>query len=553
MELLRWRAAKIGDKRGFTYVEDGERKETHLTYSELDVRARMVAAQLQQIAHARHGERAILLYPPGLDALPAFFGCQYAGVVAVPVIPPRPGQPPRDILAIAKDSQPRMLLTSTCMLPVAQTLAGMIPDIIVITTDTLELALADAWQPPQVNPDDLAFLHFTSGSTKAPRGIMFDHRRVLALLYTQAAIIQDNWATLVSWAPLYTGMGLFGGAIEPLQLGVQAVMMSPLDFSTKPARWLHLIARYPQVLSGGPNFCFQLLVDRVTPAECEGLDLSSWVLMHCGAEPIRERTLSAFAAKYAPYGLSADAFLTTYGLSEAMMSVSTRLGPVQALTLDRVEMEKRHVKRLAKGNPAGQLFVNCGKPYEGETVTIVNPDTLLPAGPDEIGEIWVSGPNILAGYWRQPAETEAVFGAHMADGSGPYLRTGDLGFVQDGGLYITGRAKDVIILHGRNIYALDIEQSAELAHPALQQAASAAFGITENDEEHLVLVMEVKASVSNPDMDEIAHAVRRAIAEDHQLPVHSVALVEANSIPRTTSGKVQRYKARESFLEQMAA
>lgn len=548
VEAIRENCLTKSDTKAFAYILDGEADEVQLTYGELDEKGRTIGAYLQQFT--RPGDRAILLYPPGLDTISALIGCLYAGVVVVPVIPPRPNQAPSDFLRIVAETTPSTILTTSLFLPFTQAIQPSIPGLKVLLTDQLDPQLAGEWRQPDLKDDSLAILHFTSGSTKNPRGIRFGHGNILRFLDASLAGIElpPKW-TIVSWLPYYTGMGLAGGALLPLLLGQYSVCFSPLDYTTKPIRWLRLMTRYQATYSGGPNFGYQFALDRITPAECAGLDLSNWEIAFAGSEPIRPALLKAFAEKFAPYGFKGH-FMTGYGLSESMLSGSKRLGPIISITVDRQALQQRKVVEIAPGQPEGLVLCSNGTLAESITLRIIDPDTLEDCGSDEIGEIWLQSSNFPSGYWNQPEETKVVFKNYLPDGTGPFLRTGDLGFLKDGELYIAGRLKDLIILNGRNYWAQDIEQVAEKAHTDLQAGSSAAFGITLNDEEKLVLALELKPGLANPDVEAISQKVRLAVAEEFQIPVHAVVLVAPNSIPRTSSGKVQRFQTRLSYLEQ---
>lgn len=553
-EAIRDQCLTRADSTAFTYVLDGESAEVHLTYRDLDIKGRAIAAQLQKFAQC--GDRAILLYPPGLDPLPAFIGCLYSGVVVVATIPPRPNQSTGDFFSLISETTPSVILTNAALAPFAQKLQLEVPGLQVILTDQIDTALAEAWRLPEITGDNLAMLHFTSGSTKKPRGIKFSHGNILRFIDSfiseapqRGLDLPETW-TIVSWLPYYTGLGLAAGALAPLLLGQSSVVFSPLDFTAKPVRWLQLMSRYRADYSGGPNFGYQFAVDRITPEECTGLDLSNWKMAYAGSEPIRPNLLKDFTRKFAPYGFKAQ-FVTGYGLSESMLSGASHIGSVFSLTVDRKALEQGKVVEVNSGQPEGLVLCSNGIFAKNITGRIIDPATFGDCAPGTIGEIWLKGSNFPSGYWNHPDETKTVFENYLPDGSGPYLRTGDLGFMKDGELYIAGRLKDLIIIHGRNYWAQDIEQVAEKAHPALQAGGSAAFGITLQEEEKLVVAVEIKPGLTTPDVEEISQKVRLAIAEEFQIPVHAVVLVAPNSIPRTSSGKVQRYQARLSYLEQV--
>jgi amino acid adenylation domain-containing protein len=538
--LLRARAAERPHQVAFTFLADGEVEAERLTYAGLEARARAVAAALRESVPP--GERALLLFPPGLDFIAAFFGCLYAGVVAVPAYPPRPNDRSQSRLrAIAWDAEPRAILTASTILAGAEgsrgflSLAPELAGLRWIPTDTL----SDAGLPtdlPEPDPEAVAFLQYTSGSTAAPKGVMVTHAN---LLHNErmigAAFEQDEDSVVVGWLPLYHDMGLIGNVLQPLHAGARCVLMSPVAFLQKPLRWLAAISRYRGTTSGGPNFAYDLCVRRIGPEDRAGLDLSSWRVAFNGAEPVRAGTLERFAEAFAPCGFRPKAFYPCYGLAEATLFVT---GGVPGRR-----------PRLQE-DPSGRHLVSCGRTRLGQRVVIVNPETGMEQPPGVEGEVWVSGPSVARGYWRRDEETARDFNAFLlgpGGGEGPFLRTGDLGFLHGGELFVTGRLKDLIILRGRNHYPQDVELAAERSHPDLRPGNGAAFSVEIEGEERLVVVHEVERR-RREGLEEVAEAVRRAVAEEHEVQVHEVVLIRAGSLPKTSSGKVQRRLCRELYL-----
>ncbi|HEY2292550.1 MAG TPA: amino acid adenylation domain-containing protein, partial [Thermoanaerobaculia bacterium] len=526
--LLRARAAERPAQVAFTFLADGESEGGSLTYGELDRRAAGVAAALA--ASVPPGERALLLYPPGLDFIVAFFGCLYAGVVAVPAYPPRQNDRSQSRLrAIARDATPRAALTTAAILAGAVEPRGLLavaPELgglRWIATD----ALSDGEAAPACEPDpeSLAFLQYTSGSTAAPKGVMVTHAN---LLHNErmigAAFDMDESAVVVGWLPLYHDMGLIGNVLQPLHAGGQCVLMSPVAFLQRPLRWLEAISRYRGTVSGGPNFAYELCLRKATPEALAGLDLASWRVAFNGAEPVRASTLERFAAAFAPCGLRREALYPCYGLAEATLFVTGGHGA-------RVERER----------------VSCGRAWMGQRIVAVDPETgeERPAGAE--GEIWISGPSVARGYWENPESTAMGFNAFLPTGEGPFLRTGDLGFLSGGELYVSGRLKDLIILRGRNLYPQDVELTAERGHPDLQPGGGAAFSVEIGGEERLVVVQEAVRHRKDG-VEEIAEAVRRAVAAEHEAQVHEVVLIRQAGLPKTSSGKVRRRLCRELYL-----
>ncbi|HET9227335.1 MAG TPA: amino acid adenylation domain-containing protein, partial [Thermoanaerobaculia bacterium] len=511
--LLKARAAESPDREAYLFLADGpqgdQSEAERLTWSELDARARAIAWALRQTVPA--GERALLLCPPGLEFISAFFGCLYAGVVAVPAYPPRLNDRSQSRLrAIVADAAPKVALTTAAI----SERAG----IRWIATDTLS---GDAPDLPDPDPDSIAFLQYTSGSTSTPKGVMVTHAN---LVHNERmigeAFAMDEDSVVVGWLPLYHDMGLIGNVLQPLHAGARCVLMSPVSFLQRPRRWLEAIHRYRGTTSGGPNFAYELCVRKAT---AEGLDLSSWKLAFNGAEPVRAHTLEAFSKAFAPCGFKASSFYPCYGLAEATLFVTGG------------------APRIEDGR------VSSGHVWDAQRVAVVDPGSRkeLPSGSE--GEIWIAGPSVAAGYWGNPEATERDFRARLASGQGPFLRTGDLGILSRGELFVTGRIKDLIILRGRNHYPQDIELTAQRSHPDLRMDGGAAFSVDIEGEERLVVVQEVERR-RREGFEDLASAVRRAVAEEHEIQPYEVVLVRMGTVPKTSSGKVQRHAARAQYL-----
>ncbi|PYQ61978.1 MAG: hypothetical protein DMF53_14145, partial [Acidobacteria bacterium] len=499
IELLRQRADQPAELPGYTFLLDGDETEARMSWAELDLRARGLGAALQRLGAV--GERALLLYPPGLDYIAAFFGCLYGGAAAVPAYPPRANRPSPRVRSILEDAAPRVILTTSALRAKLEDVLPVPAGTEWLTTDDPlppalgagDLAeLAGEWRDPGVGPSTLAFLQYTSGSTAAPKGVMLSHANLLHNLgLIQACFAQTGRERTVLWLPPYHDMGLIGGILEPLYAGYPVTLMSPLAFLQQPVRWLRAISRTRATTSGGPNFAYDLCVHKVSAEQKRELDLSSWSLAFNGAEPVRPETLERFAAAFAPCGFRRAAFFPCYGLAEATLLVSAGRrqegASVRAFAADEIE---RH--RAAPADD-GRALTACGRaadPRPGyPRIAIARPDSSEPCGPGEVGEIWVSAPSVAQGYWRRPEETERTFGARLAGGEGPFLRTGDLGFVADGELFVTGRLKDLIILRGRNHYPQDIELTVERSHPALRPGCGAAFAVEREGEERLVVAV----------------------------------------------------------------
>ncbi|WP_375501071.1 amino acid adenylation domain-containing protein [uncultured Nostoc sp.] len=551
VDLLRLRSSTQPNRDAFTFLLDGETEQTTLTYQELDRRSRRIAAQLQALGLT--GERALLLYPAGLDFLVAFFGCLYAGVVAVTAYPPRNERNTPRIKAISIDAQAAIALTTTEILPTVRSLMSQKTDLESLqwlTTDNLALGIEDAWQEPSIDRDTLAFLQYTSGSTGTPKGVMISHGNLLHNADTTYQFMEHSpESKFVTWLPMYHDMGLIGGILQPLYGGFPCIIMPPTSFLQRPYRWLQAISHYKGTTSGGPNFAYELCTQKITSEQKKTLDLSSWSVAFNGAEPIRDDTLERFAAAFADCGFRKEAFYPCYGMAETTLMVSGVQKATSPIikTVQKSALELSRVVESSVKDEDVYHFVSCGRVIPQLEVAIANPETLSSCKPDEIGEIWVSGPSVGQGYWNRDQETAETFHAYLSDtGLGPFLRTGDLGFLQNNELFITGRAKDLIIIRGRNLYPQDIELTAERSHPSLNSGASAAFTVEVNKEERLVIVQELKFR-AKPNLEEVISAIRQAVTEEHEVQVYAVVLIKPGSIPKTSSGKIQRRATRAQF------
>ncbi|BBD64374.1 amino acid adenylation domain-containing protein [Nostoc commune NIES-4072] len=551
VDILRDRSFQMPHTQAFTFLEDGETQELTLTYQELDRRSRAVAAQLQALGLS--GERAILLYPPGLDYLSAFFGCLYAGVVAIPAYPPSNQRKTPRIQAISIDAQASIALTTTAMLPTLQSILTLLTkqgNFHWLTTDNIAQGIEDSWQQPAINEDTLAFLQYTSGSTGTPKGVMLSHGNLLHNAAVTYQMMEHSPSSkFVSWLPIYHDMGLIGGILQPLYGGFPCVLMSPASFLQRPYRWLQAISRYKGTTSGGPNFAYEQCVQRITQEQKETLDLSSWSVAFNGAEPVRQDTLELFATTFAECGFRPEAFYPCYGMAEATLIVSggIKTALAQVKTVEKSALSQNQIVEATIQNQDIQSFVSCGQTIPQQQIVIVNPETLTRCSSDEVGEIWVSGLSVGQGYWNRTEETEQTFHAYLKDTKErPFLRTGDLGFLDNGELFITGRAKDLIIIRGRNLYPQDIELTAQRSHSSLRCGANAAFTVEVNNEERLVVVQELEFR-AKPNLAEVASAIRQSITEEHEVQVYGVVLIKPGSIPKTSSGKIQRRATRAQF------
>jgi acyl-CoA synthetase (AMP-forming)/AMP-acid ligase II len=543
----REKAQERGPQTAFVFLEDGEREAERLTFAELDRRARAVAARLQTAG--AQGERALLIYAPGLEFVAAFYGCLYAGAVAVPVYPPNPAQLDRTmprLRAIARDADARFVLASSETLSFAAAFAEVEPvlaRLIWISTDDVPAGSAEEWRDPRLGGDAVAFLQYTSGSTAAPKGVMVTHENLFVdLAMVERARPLGTEAVGVSWLPLYHDMGLIGHVVYPVHRGFTQYLMSPLAFLQRPLRWLEAISRYRGTVSGAPNFGYQLLVARSRPEQRAALDLRSWRTAYCGAEPLRPDTVRGFAEAFAPAGFRPDSFCPCYGLAEAtVLACALEHGhPIVTLAISADDLERG----IATPDPAGRVHVGVGEAMAAE-IAIVDPERRARLQDGRVGEIWVRGPHVAQGYFRDAARTEEVFQARTVDGEGPFLRTGDLGFIHGGQLFVAGRIKDLIIVAGRNYHPQDLELTAERAHPAVRAGGAAAFGVSVDGEETVALLVEHDGSAAAA---EVVAAIRQAVAAEHELTVQRVRLVAPRTLPKTASGKIRRHACRDLFL-----
>ena len=553
IELLNKRAQNQPDQIGYTFLKDGETEEINLTYAELEQRVRGIAAKLQN----RAGERALLLYPTGLDYIAAFFGCMYAGVVAVPTYPPRRNSSDARLAAIATEAGATVVLTINEILSDMSTRLVHTPelkDLHWVATDNLPTEIGSTWQAPDIHSYTLAFLQYTSGSTSTPKGVMVSHGNVLHNLedIKQRSEVTPKTVS-VTWLPSFHDMGLIEGLLQPLYTGYRVIFMPPVSFLQKTLRWLETISRYQATHSGGPNFAYDLCARKITPQQRETLDLSHWHLAYSGAEPIQKKTLEQFVETFQPCGFQANFFYPCYGLAENTAGVSAGIvkkGPIYC-TIEAKALEKGQIVEISPMVEEVKYLIGCGHCATDTICVIVDPNSLTRCQPDIVGEIWISGPCVAQGYWNRPDETEQTFQAYLADtGDGPFLRTGDLGFFKNGELFVTGRLKDIIIVRGRNYYPQDLELTVEKSHPTLNAGSCAAFSVEKEGEERLVVAQEVeRTALRKLDVDEVVNAIRQAISEQHELQVYAVLLLKTTTIPKTSSGKIQRRACRAGFLD----
>lgn len=543
----------LPDKTVYFFLEDGVLESSSITYSGLVKKAKAIAAAL--LAAGNKGDRVLLLFPTGIPFITAFFGCFFAGMVAVPAYPPKRSRPNERFKSIVESSSPAFILSTQDIHSeiLASGLLEGLPDISnMIVYEDISVEGAISWRNPGIDAGDIAMLQYTSGSTGTPNGVMVSHDNII---HNSECIKQsfgfDEATVGVNWLPNFHDMGLIGCLIQAAYLGATNVIIPPLSFLKNPANWFRSITKYKATTAGGPNFAFDYSMERITDEEINELDLSHLRTLYCGAEPIREATLNNFTKKFKPARFSAEQFYPCYGLAESVLIATG--GDFRAEPLyfyaDARALEENNVV-LAKVKEEARVLTACGYPWLGMSVVIVDTESIKPAAAGKIGEIWLKGPSVAMGYWDEREKTAEVFNAYI-DGTddGPWLRTGDLGFILDRQLYVSGRLKDLIIIRGSNFFPNDIENSVENCHEALRKNACAAFSIDISGEERLVITAEIERSfMRNLPEDEIFEVIRSSVFMDYGIQPYAIALLKTGSIEKTSSGKIQRYAMKRAWL-----
>ena len=557
VELLRTRAVQQSNSHAYTFMIDGKKASEPLTYEALDRQARAIAAQLQQ--HGAEGERALLLYPQGLEVIAAFCGCLYAGVIAIPVPPPESGRLKRTLprlRSIVKDANATIALTTASIFELIETVKDEFPEFEQmrwINTAQIDLNLAQQWSDPEVHPDQLAYLQYTSGSTSTPKGVMLTHYNLMYhCSYLKQACGYDSESVSVTWMPYFHDYGLVEGMMVPLYNGHPCYVMSPFAFIKRPLNWLRNITQYQGTHSQAPNFAYDLCIRRIKPKQIAELELSSWQAAGNAAEPINPQVMAKFVETFSPCGFKWETFAPSYGLAENTLLATTKPKATKPvfLAVETAAMEQNRVVVANYEETAGiRIVAGCGKKVCDTDIAIVDPEKMILCAEDEVGEIWIKDPSVAQGYWQRPEVTKATFCAYLQDTKeGPFLRTGDLGFIHEGELFITGRIKDLIIVRGTNHYPQDIEWSVQELHPALRADYGAAFSIEDKGQERLVVVQEVERRSGEIDTDSIIADIRQEIAEQHEIQVYGVVLAKPGNILKTASGKIQRRACRDKFI-----
>ncbi|MFO7566050.1 MAG: fatty acyl-AMP ligase [Enhygromyxa sp.] len=586
VEMLRRRVELDPDRSAFAFVEDGRADSREMSFAQLDLRARAIATRLRELDAS--GERVLLMFPSGLDYVAAFYGCLYANAVAVPAYPPDPRALERSLprlMSIVNDCQPKVMLTVSGFLPVlsmirmqtrvarvgarlplperlgrrrvrdiAEVDARALFSAKVVAVDRLSDAGASAWRAPQLRGEDLAYLQYTSGSTSAPKGVMIRHTDALENLRLGVTLLGTNAEDVaVGWVPLYHDLGLVCYVLGTAYSGLRTVLMSPLDFLARPAFWLESISKYRGSTNAGPNFAFDLCVRKTNAAQRASLDLSCWEVAGNGGEPVHPATLRRFVDAFGPSGFEMRAFYPTLGLAEATLFVTVGKPPSRdpiCLRVDAAALARGEIRRSEAEDGSAIEMASCGVTSSDHDVAIVDPDTHLRRGEGELGEIWFSGPTVPEGYWAKPEASQESFHARIAGEPSErrYLRTGDLGFLSAGELFVAGRIKDLVIVRGRNHYPQDIELSAQAVSDELRPGCGAAFSLERGEEAELILVQELRSDSGGVDHARLAEQIRAAVQRDFELPITNVVFVKPRSIPKTSSGKVQRRACRDELL-----
>jgi acyl-CoA synthetase (AMP-forming)/AMP-acid ligase II len=554
VELLAQRAKSQPDQRAYVFLSDRGEEEAVITFRELHDAALATASRLAKIA--RPGDRAILVFPPGLEFIVAFFACQVARVIAVPMMVPRRQSARDSSIRIMANCEPVVALTSPAFAirtDLQERLSRQQIPWLSIDLAQLEPAAAEL---PDPDPEDVAFLQYTSGSTSEPKGVAVSHANVLANLeMIRVSLGTTRQSTYVNWVPLYHDMGLILNALEAFYVGALCVLMAPNAFMQRPLSWLRAIDRYRAEVGCSPNFGFDLCVSRYRADQMQGVDLSCWKVALNGAEPVQAGTINRFIETFAGHGFNPDAAFPAYGMAEATLLIAGGRRGAGHLTrkVSRSGLQAHAVH--AQADPADvQTLVGCGHALVNERIAIVEPDSRRRCSADQIGEIWVNGPNVARAYWRNPEASQADLNARIAgdDDGANWLRTGDLGFVDETGeLFITGRIKDLVVVRGINHYPQDIEHTVQALHPAFRRNCGAAFSVSDDrDEETLVIVQEIERTERNRiDPAEMKGLIRQGVTDQHELFARHITLIRPGMLPKTTSGKIQRSLTRRLWLE----
>jgi acyl-CoA synthetase (AMP-forming)/AMP-acid ligase II len=554
VEILQQKAIAYPQAIAYIFLADGENQEVKLSYSELDFRAKAIAIELK--SRVKEGYRALLVYGynDALEFISAFMGCLYAGVIAVPCHPPMNRLTITEVQTRLVDAEAKIVLSNSDLLTQLKKQLSQLEERKLDWLDTQKISETSVsnYHLPLIDGDSLAFLQYTSGSTGEPKGVIITHR---CLLQNQEmlrlAFGHNEHSVGVGWLPLFHDMGLIGNVIQPIYLGICCILLSPIAFVQKPIRWLQAISKYRATTSGAPNFAYDLLWERIEESKLKQLDLSSWKVAFCGAEPVQQSTIDRFSQKFAVCSFQKSAFYPCYGMAEATLMITggDYQKPPNIKYVDKLALTKNQVIITHENQPGTTTLVSAGYPWLDSKLAIVNPQTNQECPSNEIGEIWFSGSSIGQGYWQKSQATQKTFQAILDNRQ--FLRTGDLGFIADGELYITGRLNDVLVFWGFNHYPQQIEQTVTQAHEALKANGGAAFSITVKGKERLVIVQEIKRNYRKSFvLEDVVEAIRWEVFQQHFIDVYAIVLLTPGSLPKTSSGKVQRSACKTKFLNQ---
>lgn len=554
VNAVQYRAIHTSNQLACTFIN--KEQEEKMTYAKLDEHARAIAAHLQ-LSGAKPGDRILLLFSPGLPLIQAFFGCLYAGCIAVPIYPPAQTKLIDKAFRIIQNAKPFLaMMTDQHLNKFAKrdqngnTYLHQVP---CFAIETIKLQMSSLWQPLQIRGHDVAFLQYTSGSTMHPKGVIVTHDNLVDNIQKIDTAFRLNKESIsFSWLPPHHDMGLIGYILTPIYAGIPTYLMSPFSFLQNPLSWLQNISNYKATISGSPNFAYDYCVKRIKEEKKKDLDLSCWQIASNGAEPIRKETLEHFYQAFKNYGFRKESFFPCYGLAEATLLVtgSTPNTTYRSITLAKEPYQNHRVSFAAEESADNHSLVSCGQFIQ--TVKIVDPDQNTLCDEDQIGEIWVSSASIAQGYWQQEEETQHAFHGKISndDSNQLYLRTGDLGFIHDNELYVTGRIKDLIILYGKNHYPQDIEYTIQNASIQNILGKCAAFVIQSQHEYELTFLCEVKNRfMSVEEQDNLFNTIFELVYHAHQLEIHHIILIPIKTIPHTTSGKIRRNFCKNHFLD----
>jgi acyl-CoA synthetase (AMP-forming)/AMP-acid ligase II/acyl carrier protein len=550
-DILAQRAAAHPTKDALVVVGTDGMEKLRLTYAELHEQVDRYASGL--IERGLPGSRALMLFEPGVGFVVSFMGCLRAGVIAIPCHLAKPGRSTWNrLVAIVRDSDASCILTDAVSIPKLVSWFVESPELsslrMLSPNDLSGNPAAIVWKRPSA--DAPAFLQYTSGSTGVPNGTIVTFGNLIA----NAGVVGpwcsfDFDATVVCWLPPYHDLGLIGNILQSLLDGSRCVLLPPVSVVQNPRRWLETISRYKATISMAPNFAYELCVRRIPPEKREGLDLSSWACAVNAAEPIRASTITSFTEAYRAYGFRAETFRPVYGLAEAtlMVSVGEPGRPPEILWVDPDAIDDGRIVPAQSGTRS-RAIVGSGKVRTPQQVAIVDPNSRRVCADGVVGEIWVSGSCVASGYWRRPDISERTFRARTADGAGPYMRTGDLGTVVDDQLYVTGRIKEVMIVHGRKIYPQDIEGTVQQSHDALKPAGGAVFSVDRGDNEAIIVVQEIERSwLASVNREELVSRISEAVFREHDIVISDVVLTKPETVPKTSAGKIQRVLCRDLY------